>query len=153
MHSNSSPRRYHSAELKAKVLAACEEPGASISAVALAHGLNTNLVGKWRSGRGLKRAGIATPTSAPEAAPADVTPATEEPSVGSAMRFVPVELSTPAQATRAVPESRLGPAPVVPEPIRVELRRGTLHLDVRWPASAASDCAAWLRELTSGLSK
>jgi transposase-like protein len=34
MHSNSGPR--HSAELKAKVLAACSEPGASLSGVALA---------------------------------------------------------------------------------------------------------------------
>ena len=56
MHPNSGPRRRHSDEIKAKVLAACDEPGASISGVALAHGLNTNLVRKWRSGRGVKRA-------------------------------------------------------------------------------------------------
>jgi transposase len=30
------------------VLAACAEPGASVAAIALAHGLNTNLVHKWR---------------------------------------------------------------------------------------------------------
>ena len=59
MHPNSVPRRRHSDELKAKVLAACDEPGASISGVALAHGLNTNLVRKWRSGRGVKRVGMA----------------------------------------------------------------------------------------------
>src|ERR1019366_1502785 len=56
MHSKSGPRRRHSAELKAKVLAACDEPGASISEVALAHGLNANLVRKWRSSRGVKLA-------------------------------------------------------------------------------------------------
>lgn len=54
MHPNSGPRRRHSQELKAKVLAACAEPGASISGVALAHGLNANLVRKWRAGRGTK---------------------------------------------------------------------------------------------------
>ena len=43
MHPNSGPRRRHSDELKAKVLAACDEPGASSSGVALAHGLNANL--------------------------------------------------------------------------------------------------------------
>ena len=37
-------RRKHSAELKARVLSECREPRASIAAVALAHGLNANLV-------------------------------------------------------------------------------------------------------------
>ena len=37
--------------------------------------------------------------------------------------------------------------------IHVELRRGPLHLSVRWPRSAAGDCTAWLRELTIGLLK
>ena len=41
-------RRHHGAELKARVLAECAVPGASVSAVALAHGLNTNLVHTWR---------------------------------------------------------------------------------------------------------
>ncbi len=58
MHPKSGPRRRHSDEFKAKVLAACDEPGASISGVALAHGLNTNLVRKWRSGRGVKLPGV-----------------------------------------------------------------------------------------------
>jgi transposase len=41
-------KRTHSRALKAEVLAACAEPGASVAAIALAHGLNTNLVHKWR---------------------------------------------------------------------------------------------------------
>lgn len=41
-------RRRRSKELKAHVLEQCQEPGASIAAVALAHGLNANLVHKWR---------------------------------------------------------------------------------------------------------
>jgi hypothetical protein len=36
MHPNFGPRRRHSTEFKSKVLAACAEPGASISGVALA---------------------------------------------------------------------------------------------------------------------
>jgi transposase len=44
-----SGRRRHSAALKAQVLTECERPGASIAAVALAHGLNANLVHKWRA--------------------------------------------------------------------------------------------------------
>jgi transposase len=41
-------RRRHSPELKARVLAACARPGASVARIALEHGLNANLVHKWR---------------------------------------------------------------------------------------------------------
>jgi transposase len=37
-------RRTHSAEFKAKVVSACRQPGVSIAAVALANGLNANLL-------------------------------------------------------------------------------------------------------------
>src|SRR5215211_1107668 len=67
MYSRSASRRRHGADFKAKVLAACDEPGASISGVALAHGLNANLVHKWRSGRGVKLARVAIAASAPTA--------------------------------------------------------------------------------------
>lgn len=43
------PRRHHSAKFKAEVLAACAQPGASVAGVALAHGINVNLVHRWRS--------------------------------------------------------------------------------------------------------
>lgn len=51
MDSKTVARRRHSRELKTEVLAACAEPGASVAAVALAHGLNANLVHKWRRGK------------------------------------------------------------------------------------------------------
>ena len=51
MNSKTVARRRHSRELKTEVLAACAEPGASVAAVALAHGLNANLVHKWRRGK------------------------------------------------------------------------------------------------------
>jgi transposase len=44
VHSSVVPRRRHSAELKAQVLAANNDYGASIAAVALSDGLNANLV-------------------------------------------------------------------------------------------------------------
>lgn len=31
--------------------------------------------------------------------------------------------------------------------IRIEIQRGATTVNVTWPASAASDCAQWLREL------
>lgn len=39
------------------------------------------------------------------------------------------------------------PAAGVSESIQLELRRGTLSVRVNWPLSAASSCAAWLREI------
>lgn len=47
-HSKRGSRRRHDDELKAKVLSECGVPGASVAQVALAHGLNANLVHKWR---------------------------------------------------------------------------------------------------------
>lgn|SRR5258706_5322027 len=41
-------RRRHSAELKAQVLSECAQPGASVASVALSHGINANVVHKWR---------------------------------------------------------------------------------------------------------
>ena len=145
MHSNSGPRRRHSDELKAKVLAACAEPGASISGVALAHGLNANLVRKWRCGRGTKRAGMAiTPPAAIHALPAPR---------GAAPEFVAIEMPAPAKAAARASAEPLASAPISQTLIQIELRRGPLHLSVRWPTAAAEDCRAWLSELSSGLLK
>ena len=38
---------HHSDEFKAQVVAACSVPGVSIAAVAMAHGINANLVRRW----------------------------------------------------------------------------------------------------------
>ena len=65
-----SQRRVHDAEFKAQVLAECQEPGASVAAVALAHGLNVNLVRKWLVGRGIKRTGLPAPRTVARMPPA-----------------------------------------------------------------------------------
>jgi transposase len=41
-------RRRHSDELKAQMLAECEMPGASVAKVAMANGINANVVHRWR---------------------------------------------------------------------------------------------------------
>ncbi len=131
-----SQRRVHSAEFKAQVLAECQAPGASVAAIALAHGLNVNLVRKWLVGRGIKRAGLAAPrTVAPM--PAAVTPPT-----AAALQFIPVALAPEATAT----DPASAPAP---SDIHVELNRGGTQLSVRWPSTQAHACAAWLRELAA----
>ena len=144
MHPRSGPRRRHSDELKAKVVAACGEPGASISGVALAHGLNANLVRKWRSGRGAKLAGTAI---TPAAASKTALP------LGAPAEFVAIEMPAPPRAAARVAAQPMVAAPIGEALIQIELRRGPLHLGVRWPTSAADDCTAWLRELSSVLLK
>jgi transposase len=121
MHSKEAPRRRHSVEFKERVLAACSEPGASVAAVARSYELNDNLVHQWRRGRGVGTTKPAIPLAqkAPE--------------------FVELSLSapTPPQAKVAAPS----------EGIRIELKRGSLGINVLWPLSAAGECTAWLREL------
>jgi len=67
MRANQKPRRRHAEQFKAQVLAACTEPGASVSAVALSFGLNANLVHQWRRGRGYKEGRPAPPSAPPPA--------------------------------------------------------------------------------------
>lgn len=135
-----SQRRVHGAEFKAQVLAECQQPGASVAAVALAHGLNVNLLRKWLVGRGIKRTGLSAPrTVARKLAGADDTPT-------SALQFIPVEIApAPVAATAAATEQAEPPS----GEIHVELTRGATQLCVRWPSAHAAACAAWLHDLTA----
>ena len=78
--------RTYTPQFKAELVAMCQKPGASIAAVALLHGMNANLLHRWRKewAQGLHRleGGITTAVATPQ------TPA-----------FVPIELSTAASIT------------------------------------------------------
>lgn len=124
MHVNQKPRRRHSEQFKAQVVAACAEPDASISAVAMSFGVNANLVRQWLRGRGFKANQV-------EASGLVSQPASQ---------FV-------ALALPPLPTARSSAAPALGQVIRVEFKRGALNLNVSWPISAAADCASWLREL------
>ncbi|WP_213956953.1 helix-turn-helix domain-containing protein [Variovorax sp. dw_954] len=113
------PRRRHSAELKSAVVTACKAPGASVAAIAQAHGLNANLVHRW-----LRRA-------------AGVASATSPKVVGE---FVALPLPTALSAPR--PTEAVAPLP----DIRIELRRGATTVTVSWPLAGASDCGQWLHQ-------
>jgi transposase-like protein len=110
-------RRRHSAEFKESVIQECMRPGVSMAAVALAHGLNATMLRKWVTDSERKDA----PSQAVAAAAAEVP---RPPS------FVPLAL----------------PAPAVDGDIRIELQRAGTTVKIVWPAAAATDCAAWLRE-------
>jgi hypothetical protein len=41
------PRRQYDAEFKSAMVAACQQPGASVAQIAMQQGINANLVHKW----------------------------------------------------------------------------------------------------------
>lgn len=111
-------RRRHSGAFKAEVVTACQQPGVSTASVALAHGLNANLLRRWIAEQRTGRAGL----------PAVVS--TTLPDLSQ--RFVPL----------VVP-----PSPARADDIHIDLVRNDLKVSVTWPAAASAECGAWLREL------
>jgi transposase len=71
-------RRDHSPELKRELVRQCLQPGASVSSIAMAHGINANLVFKWRREHRAAEAADAGPAqaSAPLLLPITLAPAT-----------------------------------------------------------------------------
>jgi transposase len=114
-------RRRYSAELKERVVAECDAPGASVAKVAMSHGLNANVVHGWRQ---QSRQACGIPAIRPNvgAAPMPVT-------------FMPIALPEPSTLS-----------PVAAPDIRIEIKRGATTLSLRWPSAAANDCGEWLRE-------
>jgi len=112
-------RRHHSVFFKAEAVGACQQPGVSIASVALARGLNANLLRRWVHEAERGDAPIAIRSAEPSGAAAE------------ASGFVPVSLSSsPAESQ-----------------IQIELRDGAKRLSLRWPASQARECALLLRAL------
>jgi transposase len=112
-------RRRHSALFKAEAVGACQQPGVSVAAVAMARGLNANMLRNWVAKAERKNAPIAIrPTAATE-------------TLQGVESFMPVAL--PASPATGV--------------IRIEVRRKSRRMSIEWPASAAHECALLLREL------
>jgi transposase len=112
-------RRRYCSVTKARVVGECAEPGASVAKIAMAHGINVNVVHRWRK---LARGGDAK----------------------AALRsgeFIALPLTT---AHAPVPPTTSEPA--VPA-LQVELRRGAITMSITWPTSAAAEFALWTREV------
>ncbi len=89
-----------------------------MASVALTNGVNANLVRRWVLESDAAVNRPQLPNSTTKSL--SVTPS-----------FVPVQLpTTPA-----------------PADIRIEVTRGATQVAVTWPATAATECAAWMREL------
>lgn len=92
-----------------------------MAAVALANGLNANLLRRW-----VVQAGGGADAAVERAAVEHKVPLVSD-------GFVALQLSG-------------APAPVAAVDIRIELRRGATVVALSWPVAAAGACAAWLRE-------
>lgn len=112
-------RRHHPEAFKQAVVEACCEPGASVAGIALANGVNANLVRRWLRDRGIEPPSRRLPVPVKEVAS------------GMAPAFVPLPLAATEAPSRD---------------IRIEIRRGNTAIKLDWPAQAAGDCAAWLRD-------
>ena len=118
-------RRRYGAELKARVVAECDAPGASVAKVAMAHGINANIVHGWRK-RGIDERGAPRIESSADARPIPAA-------------FIPIAL--PAQPAISATSTTAAAE------IRIELSRKGIGVTVSWPISAALECGAWLREV------
>lgn len=97
------------------------QSGVSMAAVAMANGVNANLLRRW-----VREAELGRSAARPDALVARGLPLS-----AATPGFVPMPLS----AKSALPD------------IRIELRRGATLIAVTWPTDAAAECAAWMREL------
>lgn len=114
-------RRRYGSQFKAMVLAQCDEPGMSVAKVAMAHGINDNVVHRWRQLARQRQAAAVTTVDAPRK---------PEP----AATFVPLAL----------------PAPVASElktEVRLDIRRGGVTVGITWPEQALADLAGFVREV------
>jgi transposase len=118
-------RRRHTDEFKAQVVAACLQPGVSIAGVALANGLNANLLRNWvQAHRDRQASGVPARLGREERS---------EPAHGSPPTLVPVTLQTEEASSCGG--------------IRIEIRRQETVFQITWPASEAAVCGQWLREV------
>ena len=115
-------RRRYGAQFKAMVLAQCDEPGMSVAQVAMSHGINDNVVHRWRQ--------LARQQSAPQRAKPSLESAPLQQNVG----FVPVALPAPR-------------APEAPTEVRLDIKRGAVTVGIAWPEKALGDLAEFVREL------
>lgn len=120
-------RREYSTAFKASVLAQTREPGASVSGVALSHGLHPNMVHRWLREQRLAREQVQPqrPAFVPLPIPAVVADD---------------HITQPAAtaATQAGGDGQF---------IRIELQRAGYSITMAWPVTAAAQCAVALREL------
>ena len=84
-------RRHYSAELKEQILLECAQPGASVAKIAIAHGINANIVHGWRKlAREANALMLPAPSFVPVAVAAEDWPAAPERQIDLELRRGPL---------------------------------------------------------------
>ena len=112
-------RGRYSEAFKSQVVTAARQPGVSTAAVALANGLNANLLRRWISESDAPRPMTRSNTAA--------LTATAQPP------FVALQVAPRKDSSEGL--------------IHIELQRTGTTLRIQWPVSAAHECACWVREV------
>ena len=116
-------RRRYTEEFKKQAIEACLQPGISMASVALANGLNANLLRRWVT----ERSGKAADTVLlPDQQPLEIA----QPTMPG---LVPI--------TVAMPET------LPSDEIKIEIHRSQTLISMTWAVSQSTSCADWLREL------
>lgn len=111
-------RRRHSEEFRAEVVAACRRPGVSVAAIALANGLNANMLRRW-----IKESGKLFPV---------------------ARRSIATSIAEPLTAVPVTIEAAEGGKD---DAIRIDIRRSGLAVQLAWPATRAAELHGLLTDL------
>jgi len=125
-YSTRRTHRTYTNQFKAELVVAAKQPGASIAALALQHGMNANVLHRWLKEHELEaRHQLVDLSSSGESVATSPVPA-----------FIPIKL----------PKATAAYEPTASE-IKVELRKGAILMIITWPTSAAGDLAQWTRAI------
>lgn len=114
-------RRRHSEAFRVEVVVAALEPGVSVSAVALANGLNANLLRRWIKEHQVR-------SSANELNSPDATPKQAKPAALLPVTIEPSGLPSPSE-------------------IRIDIQRGTTTVQMAWPVAHAAMLGEVMKDL------
>ena len=167
-HSGLRKRRVYSAQFKAELIAACQQPGTSIAATAREHGINANVLHRWLREHRLGQhqcscdsAHADAPGIEPQCKDAAAASMAKPQPVGAPAHLPQPLASTPVPAFIAMalgspvmgPEAAAAPAVSTASAaagssdIHIECcHHGTL-VRVNWPLSAAGECSRALQDL------
>ncbi len=95
-------RRTYPRQFKREVVAQCLAPGASVSAIALSHGINANVIRKWLPQRD-SRVATATAAMLPVTIDSALSPVKRRASAAPAMARAPIELTLAGAILRLPP--------------------------------------------------
>ena len=116
-------RRRYTEEFKKQAIEACLQPGVSMASIALANGLNANLLRHWVTERQEELAsGVTLPDQRAMEAAEPTTPG-----------LVPITVALP----ETIPSGE----------IKIEIHRSQTLISITWPVAQSTFCAEWLRDL------